>query len=109
MIIAMMLLDAAKAVYALPPEKLAKAEHLYHARTLAHFGDTAWMILALWLLVRSGAGARIRDWAAKRSGRRWVQGFLVAPVWVLILTVLGLPVSAMMHRVNLRYGISVEG
>jgi len=54
----MVLLDtAAKAVYTLPPDKLAKAIHLYHARTLAHFGDTAWMILALWLLVRSGVGA----------------------------------------------------
>ena len=59
---------AEKAVYTLSPDKLAKAEHLYHARTLAHFGDTAWMILALWLLVRWGAGARIRDWAARLSG-----------------------------------------
>jgi len=105
-----MLLDAAaKAVYMLPPDKLAKAEHLYHARTLAHFGDTAWMILALWLLVRSGVGAQVRDWAARWSQRAWVQGCLVAPVWLAILSVLGLPVSAMMHRVNLRYGISVEG
>jgi STE24 endopeptidase len=106
----MMLIDAtAKAVYTLPPDKLAKAIHIYHARTLAHFGDTAWMILALWLLVRSGVGARIRDWAAKRSGRAWVQGFFVAPVWLLILSLLGLPVSVMMHRVYRAYGISVEG
>ena len=85
----MMLLDSvAKAVYTLPPDKLEKAEHLYHARTLAHFGDTLWMIIALWLLVRWDAGGRIRDWAARRSGRKWVQGFLVAPVWLLILSVL---------------------
>jgi STE24 endopeptidase len=105
----MMLLDAAKAAYTLPPDKLAKAIHLYHARMLAHFGDTAWMILALWLLVRSGLGARIRDRAAQCSSRAWVQGFLAAPVWLLILSVLGLPVSVMMHRVYRQYGISVEG
>jgi len=106
----MMLLDlGVQAAYTLPPDKLAKAIHLYHARTLAHFGDTAWLILALWLLVRLGVGARIRDWAARRSERKWVQGFLVAPVWLLILEVLGLPVSAMIHRVYLEYGISVEG
>ena len=106
----MTLLDAAaNGIYTLPPDKLAKAIHLYHARTLAHFGDTAWMILALWLLVRWGAGARIRDWAARCSEKKWVQGFLVAPVWLLILSVLGLPVSVMMHRVNLEYGISIEG
>src|ERR1700758_1322259 len=100
---------AEKAVYTLSPDKLAKAEHLYHARTLAHFGDTAWMIAALWLLVRLGAGARIRDWAARLSKRRWVQGFLVAPVWLLMLSVLGLPLSAMMQRIYREYGISVEG
>ena len=64
-----MLLDAAKAVYTLPPDKLEKAIHIYHARTLAHFGDTAWMMLALWLLVRWGVGARIRDWAESWSSR----------------------------------------
>lgn len=105
----MMLLDAAaKAVYTLPPDKLAKAIHLFHARTLAHFGDTAWTILALWLLVRWGAGERIREWAARFSSREWVRGFLVAPVWLLILSLLGLPVELMMHRVYRAYGISVE-
>ena len=100
---------AENAVYSLPPDKLAKAIHLYHARTLAHFGDTAWTILALWLLVRWGVGARMRDWAARRSERKWVQGFLVAPVWLLILSVMGLPVAAMMQRIDREYGISVEG
>src|SRR5215469_15581941 len=97
------------AAYTLPPDKLAKAVHLYHARTLAHFGDTAWMILALWLLVRSGVGARIRDWATKWSERQWVQGFLVAPVWLVVVSFLGVPVSALMHHIYLEYGISVEG
>jgi STE24 endopeptidase len=106
----MMLLDAvAKAVYTLPPDKLEKAIHLYHARTLAHFGDTAWMILALWLLVRWGVGARIRDWAAQWSSRAWVQGFIAAPLWLVILSLLGLPVSFLMQRVYREYGISVEG
>jgi len=109
MILTMMLLDvAAKAVYTLPPDKLEEAIHLYHVRTLAHFGDTAWMILALWLLVRWGFGSKVKRWAEKWSGRAWVQGFLVAPAWLLILSLLGLPVSLMMHRVYLRYGISVE-
>ena len=97
------------AAYTLPPDKLAKAVHLYHARTLAHFGDTAWMILALWLLVRSGVGARIRDWATKWSERQWVQGVLVAPVWLVVVSFLGVPVSALMHHIYLEYGISVEG
>jgi len=110
----MMLLDAAmKGVYTLPPDKLEKAIHIYHARTLAHFGDVAWMILALWLLVRWGVGARIRDWAecwtGRFSSREWVKGFVVAPVWLVMLSLLGLPVEFLMHRVYRTYGISVEG
>jgi len=108
---AMMLLFAAAAhpaVYTLPPDKLAKAIHLSHARTLAYFGGTAWTIAALWLLVRGRAGERIRNWAARISSRVWVQGLLVAPVWLLILSLLDLPVSLLMERTYRAYGISVE-
>jgi STE24 endopeptidase len=94
--------------YTLPPEELAKAIHLSHARTLAHFGHTAWMILALWLLVRLRLGERLRDWTARWSQQKWIQGFLVAPVWLAIWSLLGLPVSVLMERVYRGYGISVE-
>ena len=104
-----MLLDAAaKAVYTLPPDKLAKAIHLYHARTLADFGDAAWTMLALWLLVRRGVGGWIRERAERVNRRAWVQGLIVAPAWLLILSLLGLPVSFLMERVYRAYGISVE-
>jgi Zn-dependent protease with chaperone function len=96
------------AVYTLPPDKFAKAIHLSHARTLAYFGGTAWTIVVLWLLVLGRAGERIRNWAARISGRAWVQGLLIAPVWLLILSMLDLPVSLMMERVYRTYGISVE-
>jgi Zn-dependent protease with chaperone function len=95
--------------YTLPPEELAKAIHLSHARTLAHFGHTAWMILALWLLIHLRLGERLRNWAARWSQRKWVQGLLVAPVWVAIWSLLGLPFSFLMERVYRGYGISVEG
>jgi STE24 endopeptidase len=103
-----MLLFLSDATYTLPPDKLAKAIHLSHARTLAHFGGTAWILCALWLLARGGAGERIRSWAARFSDRAWVQGVLVAPVWLLILSLLDLPVSVLMERVYRAYGISVE-
>ena len=106
----MLFLSAAAhdAVYTLPPDKLAKAIHLSHARTLAHFGGTAWTIFALWLLVRGRAGAGIRSWAARRTNRVWAQGLLVAPLWLLILSALDLPASLLMERVYRGYGISVE-
>jgi Zn-dependent protease with chaperone function len=103
------LLQAAiQSVYTLPPDKLAKAVALYHARTAAYFGDTAWTILAFWALVRVQTGAAIRDLAARISAQSWVQGLIAAPLWLLILTALGLPISLLMQRIDLRYGISVE-
>ena len=103
-----MLLLLTDATYTLPPDKLAKALHLSYARNLAHFGGTAWTIFALWLLARGRAGESIAGWAAHRTRNRWLQGLLVAPVWVLILSFLDLPASIFMEHVYRAYGISVE-
>ena len=99
---------AIQSVYSLPPDKLAKAIALSHARTLAYFGETAWTISVLWLLVHFRAGAGIRDLASRASTRPWIQGLIAAPLWLLILTVIALPVDLIMQRVDLAYGISVE-
>jgi len=103
-----MLQTAAQSVYTLPPDKLAKALVLYHAGNWAYFGGTAWTIFALWLLLRLGAGSAIRNLAARLTPRRWLQGLIVAPLWLLILTAINLPISLALRQLNLRYGISVE-
>jgi STE24 endopeptidase len=103
-----MLQTAAQSVYTLPPDKLAKALVLYHAGNWAYFGGTAWTILALWLLLRFGAGSAIRNLAARVSAKPWLQGLIVAPLWLLILTLLGLPIGLWMQHIDLVYGISVE-
>jgi Zn-dependent protease with chaperone function len=94
--------------YTLPPDKLAKALVLYHASLWSYFGGTLWNILILYLLLRLGLGSTIRDLAARATERRWLQGLIVAPLWLLILTALNLPLSLALHHLNLRYGISVE-
>jgi STE24 endopeptidase len=103
-----MLQAAIQSVYTLPPDKLAKAITLSHARTLAYFGDAAWTTAALWLLTSRGTGAAVRSLAARLSIRPWAQGLITAPVWLLILTLLGLPVELWMQHVDLAYRISVE-
>ena len=77
------------ATYTLPPDKLEKAIHLSHWRAALHFGGVAWTVLVLWLLVRWGLGERIRRWAASVTQKVWLQGFLVAPVWVSVLSLIG--------------------
>ncbi|MGC2621272.1 MAG: M48 family metalloprotease, partial [Acidobacteriaceae bacterium] len=79
-----------------------------HWRTALTFGDTAFLLLALWMLVRMRVGRWIAEKFARVSRRAWVQGLLIAPVWLVILTVLELPGSMIGHHVGLAYGLSVE-
>jgi STE24 endopeptidase len=103
-----MLQPVIQSVYTLPPDKLAKAIALYHAGLVSYFGGTAWTVAILWLLVRLHTGSAIRKLAARVSCRPWVQGLIAAPIWLLILALISLPIDLFMHRVDLRYGISVE-
>lgn len=103
-----MLQTAVQSVYTLPPDKLAEAIALAHASIADYFGDTAWTIFALWVLVRLRVGAAIRNLAARLSRRAWLQGLVASPLWLIILILIGIPAALLMHRVNLRYGLSVE-
>lgn len=95
-------------VYTLPPDKLAKALALSRAGNWAYFGGTAWTVFALWALVRLKLGVAIRALAVRANRREWVRGLIAAPLWLIALTLIGLPISLLMQRVELRYGISVE-
>lgn len=103
-----MIQTAVQSVYTLPPDKLAEAVALAHARIADYFGDTAWTIFALWVLVRLHLGAAIRKLAARLSRRAWLQGLVASPFWLIILILIGLPAALLMQRVDLHYGLSVE-
>lgn len=103
-----LLLTAAQAVYTLPPEKLAKAITLSHARTALYFDGIAWTVFILWLLVRAHTGARLARWAGRLSNRKWLQGLFISPVWLLLLALIGLPLDSISHALNLHYDLSVQ-
>lgn len=65
-------------------------------------------MLALALLVRLRAGAGIARLADRVSARRWIQGLVAVPLWLLMLSALGIPASILGHRVSLRFGLSIE-
>ncbi len=96
------------ATYTLPADKLEKAIRLSRWHAALHFGDVAWTVLALWLLLRCGLGERVRRWAESVTQKVWLQGFLVAPFWVTVLSLIGLPAVAISHAVSLHYGLSVQ-
>jgi STE24 endopeptidase len=93
----------------LPPGKLAAAIALSHWRACLYFGETAWLLLALGVLVRLRAGSGMAQIAGRVSTRKWVQGLVAAPVWLLMLALLELPASLLGHHVSVEYGLSVEG
>lgn len=99
---------SAEQVYTLPPDKLAKAIALSRDRTLLHFGNTAWMLLALFALLHFGLGAAIARWSRGKTGKPWLQMLLAAPLWMVILAALELPAGLIGQHVERLYGISVQ-
>ncbi|HZZ38637.1 MAG TPA: M48 family metallopeptidase [Acidobacteriaceae bacterium] len=99
---------AAQPLCPLPPEKLAQAIALSHSRTALYFAGTAWVVFSLWLLMRLRAGPAIARLAERLSRRAWVQGLVVAPVWLLILAGVDLPLALLGHHVSREYGLSIE-
>ena len=94
--------------YSLPPDLLRKAQALEHLRTALHFGGVAWTLLLLFLLTRARLGERIAGLASSVFTKHWLQGLVVAPLWLLVLALIALPVELAGHHVSLAYGISTE-
>ena len=115
--IALVLLPDSPA-YTLPLDLLHKARALDHARTALYWGGTLWMFVALWLLLRGRMGERIAGLAERATSRQvsgvrlpqpFVAGLVAAPLWLLLIALIGLPAGLIGHHLSLVYGLSVEG
>jgi STE24 endopeptidase len=96
-------------MYSLPPDKLERARSLYHWRTGLDFGGTAWGILVLFAVLNLRWAARLGTWAASLTPNPWLQGLCFAPLFLLLLSLLDLPLSVVGHHVSLSYGQSIQG
>ena len=92
----------------MPPDKLAKAIALSHWRAGLYFGDTAWILLALGILIWAGLGSQIEKLSQRLSTGQRVQGLIAAPVWLIVLSLLELPAALIGHHVSLQFGLSIE-
>src|SRR5262249_1005066 len=63
----------------------------------------------LFLILRLGIAARLRDLAEGASQNRWVQGLVFVPLLRFLVGLLGLPVRIYWHRLALYYEQSVQG
>jgi Zn-dependent protease with chaperone function len=94
--------------YSLSPTDLAKAQHLSIVHETLHFGDEAWGIVSLLLLLGFGGIAWMRDTATKFSTNRWAQGYAFLLLYLLAATLLSLPLDLYAQHLSLRYGLSVQ-
>ena len=95
--------------YTLPPAKLAKAVALDRTRIVLTVAASVWWLLQLWLLLGTGAVARMRDFATGLSKSRWLQCYVFLGCMLLAVALLNLPLGMYGHWVALRDGLSVQG
>ena len=84
--------------YTLPPDKLAKSKALYDLRGKLRIIDTVYSLLVLLAILYLGIAAKYRDWARKLSGRPLCSGVDFCPLFLLTITMLGLPLDAYQQK-----------
>ena len=100
---------ADKTAYTLPPEKLAKAVAYDHQRLWLTAGDFVWGVGQIVLLLVVGAIGWMRDRAVRTSKNRWVQGLVFLALFLVVTTVLSLPLDLIRQHLARAYGMSVQG
>ena len=69
---------------------------------------TVYGIAILVVLLSLRVSARFRDFAERVSGRRFVQVIIFAPLLLILIDLLTLPLSLYGHELQMRYGLSVQ-
>ncbi len=94
--------------YTLPPDKLAKARALYLQVTRLTFIDTAYGLAVILAILYLGIAARFRDFAERVTSRKWLQGLIVLPLFIILLSVLTVPSDLYHQHIRREYGLSVQ-
>src|SRR5437763_9539758 len=95
--------------YTLSHEKYEKAVAYSRAGYALYFLSYILGATLLFLILRLGIAARLRDIAESASQIRWVQGVVFVPSLLLLVDVLDLPVRLYWHQLSLHYDQSVQG
>jgi STE24 endopeptidase len=88
--------DAATAAYmaTLSPQAQARSDAYFEGGYWLALVDFIITLLVAWLLLGTKLSVRMRDWAQRRTARRWLQTGLYAVQYIVITTVITLPWSA---------------
>jgi STE24 endopeptidase len=94
--------------YTLPPDQAAKSHRL---GLIAFWGQIAillYTIAVVLLILRRGWAARFRDFAERITKSRFLQAMLFAPLMLLTLSVLTIPLDIAQEFVSRTYGLSIQ-
>jgi STE24 endopeptidase len=103
------LLLAAAKTYTLPPDKLAKAIAYATARNWLHFIAAGYGVVMLVAVLAWRLAPRLRNLAESASRRRIVQAYIFAPLLLLGIDILELPLSLYGHHLSLKFEQSIQG
>jgi STE24 endopeptidase len=96
-------------VYTLAPDVLERARSLYYWRTGLGFGSSLWSVLVALAFLNFRWASRLGSWATAITSTAWLQGLCFAPVFLLLWSLLHLPLSVVGHHISLAYGQSIQG
>jgi len=94
--------------YQLPQDKYEKAVRYSRIRNIFHFVSVAYTLLILVLTLIFKIGPKYRSIAERVSNRRFVQVLVFAPLLLLTIDLLSLPLEAYQHTFSLRYDQSIQ-
>jgi Zn-dependent protease with chaperone function len=94
--------------YTLPPDLYRKARNRGRIGFASRVFGFFYGLWILWFLLRRKASARYRDWAERITGKRFVQAFIFAPLLLLTIALLQLPLDIFREVVLRAYRISVQ-
>ncbi len=94
--------------YTLPPDQLRRAIEYAHARHLLYFVGAAWGFVILGLVLALKLAPRYRSWAEAITPKRILQAYLFAPLLLLSIDVLSLPIDLYGHRLSVEYDQSIQ-
>ena len=94
--------------YTLPPDKFVRAIAFSCAKIFLYFASTAWTLFALLLLLALHVPSRFRDWAERCTPQKWLQGFIFLPLFLLTLSLTGIPFVLFGQHLSLEYGQSIQ-
>jgi len=95
--------------YTLSHERYEKAVAYSRAGYILYFIWVAVGLAVVWLFLRLGIAARIRDFAERLTENLFLQGLLFIPILLIATDVFELPARVYWHLLSLQYQQSVQG